>query len=276
MAEPGGGTRKERKHHGRRLGPGRSRGKSRATWSVGRAIMSAGFRSQPRRMRGSSALAPWRTCLFRHWQWHRHPAAASSMLHEPGTMIFVGSLGYRPNVEGLLWFAEKSHAADRRIQAAGCRGKSAAGACWKSGLEAGSDISAMSTGSQTLYAKAMLAIAPMHAGGGTRIKILEAAAHAVPVVSTCAAANGIADLFPSRAGIAPTHHHFAALCSELAFDRKASDRLGLRARRQALRHHDQRLVARRWREVFRALLRMGRVDGVWSSTIPTGRFRAWR
>jgi hypothetical protein len=102
----------------------------------------------------------------------------------------------------------------------------------------------------------MVAIAPMRAGGGTRIKILEAAAHAVPVVSTSAAAHGIADVFPSRGGIAPTPHHFAALCRELAFDRAASDRIGLRARRQALRYHDQRHVARRWREAFAVLLTM--------------------
>jgi glycosyltransferase involved in cell wall biosynthesis len=108
-----------------------------------------------------------------------------------------------------------------------------------------------------LYANAMLAIAPMHAGGGTRIKVLEAAAHAVPVVSTSAAANGITEIFPAGVGIAPTHHHFAAICRELAFDQSTSDRIGLYARRQVLRRHDKRFVALRWREAFGELLRMG-------------------
>jgi len=174
---------------------------------------------------------------------------------EPGTMIFVGSLGYRPNVEGLLWFAERV-----MPQIGSCR-------LLVAGAEPPRELLDKRLGGRIrylgyvdcladAYARAMVAIAPMRAGGGTRIKILEAAAHAVPVVSTSAAASGIADVFPSRGGIAPTPHHFAALCRELAFDRGASDRIGLRARRQALRHHDQRHVARCWREAFAALLKM--------------------
>ena len=175
---------------------------------------------------------------------------------EPGTMIFVGSLGYRPNVEGLLWFAERvmPQIGPSRLLVAGADPpqelleKRLGGRIRYLGY-----VDCLADA----YAQAMLAIAPMHAGGGTRIKVLEAAAHAVPVVSTCAAASGIADIFPARGGIATTPHHFAALCRELAFDREASDRIGLRARRQALRHHDQRLMARRWREAFRALLGIG-------------------
>jgi glycosyltransferase involved in cell wall biosynthesis len=174
---------------------------------------------------------------------------------QPGTMIFVGSLGYRPNVDGLLWFTE------RVMPQIGPSRLLVAGSAPPQELLAkrlGGRIRYLGYVDRLAdaYAQAMLAIAPMHAGGGTRIKILEAAAHAVPVVSTCAAASGIADVFPSRCGIAPTHQHFAAFCRELAFDRGASDRIGLRARRQAFRHHDQRLVARRWREAFGALLKM--------------------
>ncbi len=175
---------------------------------------------------------------------------------QPGTMVFVGSLGYRPNVDGLLWFAERV-----MPQIGPCR-------LLVAGAHPPPELAAKRLGGRItylgyvdrlvdLYAKAMLAIAPMHAGGGTRIKILEAAAHAVPVVSTSAAASGIADVFPARAAIAPTRHHFAAACRELAFDQQASVRLGLRARRQALRHHDQRLAVCRWRGAFGELLGMG-------------------
>ncbi len=42
-----------------------------------------------------------------------------------------------------------------------------------------------------LYGEATLAIVPLRAGGGSRLKILEAFAHGVPVVATSAAARGI-------------------------------------------------------------------------------------
>ena len=42
-----------------------------------------------------------------------------------------------------------------------------------------------------LYRDADLAIAPLRAGGGTRIKIIEAAAHGVPIIATRLAAEGI-------------------------------------------------------------------------------------
>jgi glycosyltransferase involved in cell wall biosynthesis len=41
------------------------------------------------------------------------------------------------------------------------------------------------------YQQATVAVVPLRAGGGTRIKILEAAAHRVPVVSTPIGAEGL-------------------------------------------------------------------------------------
>jgi glycosyltransferase involved in cell wall biosynthesis len=42
-----------------------------------------------------------------------------------------------------------------------------------------------------LYAAADVAVVPVRVGGGTRIKILEAFAHGVPVVTTSLGAEGI-------------------------------------------------------------------------------------
>jgi hypothetical protein len=49
-----------------------------------------------------------------------------------------------------------------------------------------------------LYAAADIAVAPIRAGGGTRIKILEAFARGVPVVATHLAAEGIDTTFIAR------------------------------------------------------------------------------
>ena len=82
-------------------------------------------------------------------------------------MIFVGSLGYRPNVEGLLWFAERvmPQIGPSRLLVAGADPprelleKRLGGRIRYLGY-----VDCLADA----YAQAMLAIAPMHAGGGTR------------------------------------------------------------------------------------------------------------
>jgi polysaccharide biosynthesis protein PslH len=45
---------------------------------------------------------------------------------------------------------------------------------------------------RSLYAASHVVLAPLRAGGGTRIKVLEAMAHARPVVATPLGADGLA------------------------------------------------------------------------------------
>jgi glycosyltransferase involved in cell wall biosynthesis len=65
------------------------------------------------------------------------------------------------------------------------------------------------------YAAADVAIAPIRSGGGTRIKILEAFSHGVPVVSTTIGAEGL----DARAGqdllIADAPEEMARACLDL-------------------------------------------------------------
>lgn len=65
-----------------------------------------------------------------------------------------------------------------------------------------------------LYARAKLALAPLRAGGGSRIKILEAAAHGLPVVSTALGAAGLPFRATEHLWIADDAESFAACCRE--------------------------------------------------------------
>jgi glycosyltransferase involved in cell wall biosynthesis len=68
------------------------------------------------------------------------------------------------------------------------------------------------------YREAQVAAVPLRAGGGTRIKILEAFAHGRPVVSTTIGIEGIAAEPGRHALIADDAVAFAAACLRLLRD----------------------------------------------------------
>jgi glycosyltransferase involved in cell wall biosynthesis len=70
-----------------------------------------------------------------------------------------------------------------------------------------------------------VSVVPLRFGGGTRIKILEALAHGVPVVSTSAGAEGLGLRHGEHALIADTADDLAAACVRLLLDREEGARL---------------------------------------------------
>ena len=80
------------------------------------------------------------------------------------------------------------------------------------------------------YRQATVAVVPLRAGGGTRIKILEAAAHRVPVVSTPVGAEGLDVADGHELLLAHTPEQMAHQCVRLWQDR-----------RPAVSNHPQRL-----------------------------------
>jgi glycosyltransferase involved in cell wall biosynthesis len=111
------------------------------------------------------------------------------------TLLFVGALGYAPNRDGILWFVRHVWPLLRqggpwplRFQIAG---RSAGAEI--TGLEniEGIEVLGPVTDLDPVYAQATLAIAPLHTGAGTRIKVIEAAAHGVPMIATAIATRGL-------------------------------------------------------------------------------------
>jgi glycosyltransferase involved in cell wall biosynthesis len=84
------------------------------------------------------------------------------------------------------------------------------------------------------YCLADVAAVPLRAGGGTRIKILEAFAHGVPVVSTCIGAEGITVAGGEHLLLANDAESFARACLRIKEDRELA--CGLIARAAALLH----------------------------------------
>jgi glycosyltransferase involved in cell wall biosynthesis len=87
------------------------------------------------------------------------------------------------------------------------------------------------------YRQADVVIAPVRAGGGTRIKIIEAAAHGVPIVSTRLAAEGTTFQPGVDMLVADHETRFLRACLLLARNKSMARRLATQARRRAKRDY---------------------------------------
>jgi glycosyltransferase involved in cell wall biosynthesis len=104
------------------------------------------------------------------------------------------------------------------------------------------------------YAAATLAIAPLHTGAGTRLKLIEAAAHCVPVVTTNLAARGLAFLDSNTAWLADTPGEFAAGVLSALADPAGRKRRADLAHARASGIHDRAQVVERLARRFASML----------------------
>jgi glycosyltransferase involved in cell wall biosynthesis len=87
------------------------------------------------------------------------------------------------------------------------------------------------------YRRADLVVAPLRAGGGTRIKIIEAAAHGVPIVATAFAIEGTTFRDALDILIANDERSFLRACLLLAHNRALAARLAEQALIKAKRDY---------------------------------------
>jgi len=182
----------------------------------------------------------------------------SSKRDDGETLLFVGSLGYGPNADGLLWFHQHVLPRLRAGAARPCRLIIAGG-------NGGPKISALARHPRIvllgrvadlapLYRRATLAVAPLHSGGGTRIKLLEAAAHGTASVATELAAAGIGWPRESGGWQARSVSEFARACEEGLASKVERDRRAARGLDWVTRHHSRpRVVSRLARSFIAAL-----------------------
>ncbi len=148
---------------------------------------------------------------------------------QPFTLLFVGTLGYAPNDDGLRFVAEDVLPLLRagapvpfRIQIVGHAPKGIRMLAEHPEIEVSGFVPSLAP----VYAAAGAVIVPLRAGGGTRIKVLEAAAHRVPIVSTSIGIAGIAMRDGHHCLVADDPSAFAASCIQLMQDSDLGTRLG--------------------------------------------------
>jgi glycosyltransferase involved in cell wall biosynthesis len=79
------------------------------------------------------------------------------------------------------------------------------------------------------YQAARVAICPIHSGGGTRIKIIEAAAYRVPTIATSLGAEGLVFEDGKSIVLRDTAEGFATAIIELLADQGSADRMAREA-----------------------------------------------
>jgi glycosyltransferase involved in cell wall biosynthesis len=98
-----------------------------------------------------------------------------------------------------------------------------------------------------LYESAQIVCCPIHSGGGTRIKLIEAAAHGKAMVATRIGAEGLELRADQDIIIRDGAQEFARACIELLFDPRRCQALGRSARELATRTYDRKRIIDRIR-----------------------------
>ncbi len=153
---------------------------------------------------------------------------------DPCRVVFTGNLGYFPNAHAVRWFVREVLPRVRReipeveFEAVGARAGRRLRALAR--RDPAMTVSGPVDDLHPHLARASVAVAPMRAGSGQLLKVLEAMASGTPVVTTSLGLAGIDARSDEEAMVADTPGDFAAAVVRLLSDREAAGRLARRAR----------------------------------------------
>lgn len=178
-------------------------------------------------------------------------AAGRTAVGSPPVCLLVGQLGYGPNTDGAEFFARevlprlRRRHPDVRLRLVGRVNDRIEALASLPGVEVAGFVPDV----EVELARADLAVVPLRFGSGTRVKILEAFAHGIPVVSTAAGAEGL-DVVPGRdLLLADDPEDLADACHRVLVDGDLRRALVAGGRR-------------RWRERYETEVVVGQVQAV--------------
>ncbi len=183
--------------------------------------------------------------------------------HAADEVLFVGNYLHPPNVEGALWLAREVWPLVRRLHP-GAR-------LTLAGRDPPAPVAALAAPDvrvpgaiddlRPVYARSSLVAAPVFWGGGVRIKLLEALACGLPIVTTAQAAEGI-DLANGRSGMfAERPIDFAAAIARLLGDAELRARIGAAGRAIVERDYEADRVGARLAALYEQHDRLRRAAG---------------
>lgn len=169
------------------------------------------------------------------------------------TMLFVGTLGYHPNTDALLLFAESVIPVLRekstkpwQLRVVGTIPENK----WLKRLENVPEIKLAGwvKALRHEYEEADIVVTPIRGGGGTRIKILEAFACGVPVVSTSKGSEGLNVKNGVHLLIEDDPERFAEACIRLMTDDRLAEQMSKGALALATLTYSPDIINRIWTE----------------------------
>jgi len=171
------------------------------------------------------------------------------------TLLFVGSMDYHANSDAVLWFcreiwpqlAAEFPRADFKI----------VGRNPPASVQALASARIIVTGTvedvRPFYQEAFAVLVPLRVGGGTRLKILEAMAAGIPVISTRQGAEGLAAENGREILLADTAEDMAESIRELLASPDLALRLRTAARSLVMKQYDWAVLGRQLAAVYETL-----------------------
>ena len=186
------------------------------------------------------------------------PATPRLRPSQAANILFVGTLWYQPNVESLRYFVTdvlpriRTELPDATLTVAGrgpvsdeLRALLAA---------AGAELHESPATLDAFYDAAAVSVAPLLAGGGTSIKVLESLAHGVPTVATSTAVRGLGLAPETHLAVADSASDFAAACIGLLREPERARALGRAGREEVARRFSWESAGARARAALQQLV----------------------
>jgi sugar transferase (PEP-CTERM/EpsH1 system associated) len=185
---------------------------------------------------------------------------------DPRQVVFTGNLGYFANVDALCWFADRvlpliwREMPDVRLKLAGARPtrRVLALGAHDSRITVAGDVDDM----HPVLTSAQVAVAPMNAGSGQLLKVLEAMSTATPVVATSRALSGIDAIDGRHAVVGDTPEAFAKAVVSLLADRRRAEEIGAAGRELVERLYTWERSVAELERVYETVLNRARTDAV--------------
>jgi len=177
------------------------------------------------------------------------PRALERIRGAQKTVLFVGTMGYAANDDGARWLLTRVWPRLRRAFKSPLRlvlvGSNPSPSLIRLARAQGACVTGTVREVGPFYRQADLVVIPIRAGGGTRIKLIEAAAWNVSIVSTAFGAGGTTFRHGRDLLIAEEAGLFARSCVSLLRGRVRARRLAAAARRRVAQDYDADRWARR-------------------------------
>jgi glycosyltransferase involved in cell wall biosynthesis len=157
----------------------------------------------------------------------------------PPVILFQGSMRYGPNTDGALWFVSaiapliRAQLPDVEVRLVGDPDGVVTELDHRPEITVVGHVDSM----EEELARADLVVAPLRYASGTRLKILEALAHRIPVVSTTVGAEGLGLEAGRHLLVADDEDAFARACVSALTEAALRQRLVDEGERAFLKNH---------------------------------------
>jgi glycosyltransferase involved in cell wall biosynthesis len=176
---------------------------------------------------------------------------------DPRRLLFLGSLDWRPNLDGVVQLLDRVFPAVRTLepQARLCLvGRNPpAWLARRAKEEPGVELHASVPDVRPYLASCGLMVVPLRIGGGSRLKILEALACGTPVVSTRIGAEGLSLEAGRHLSVVEGVENLAPALATAIRNPAAAQKQAQSGRQHVLRHYDWDVLADRLDAVWRAV-----------------------